>query len=263
VSDVRWLGDYAVDGDVVFRIGRDGADYVAEWIGLCELRTDRSGAQVVLRAAEGADARVVAKVERGSAAALIRHLRGETSLHASCVAVDGRAVVLLGSSGAGKSTFAAWMCRRPDTALVSDDILHVDIDGSVALARPTEIDHWLEPASLAALGIAIDAPTKEPTRAARSTRERSPIAAAVVLRLEAPDAAISLSPLHGQRAVEALVRCVVRFVLDEPERQLAEIAWIERALRTIPVYELRFPRRFDAMDEAVALVRTLLDGGPR
>jgi hypothetical protein len=47
-----------------------------------------------------------------------------TLLHASCVAIHGRAVVLCGDSGAGKTSLA-YACARRGWSYLSDDVTHV------------------------------------------------------------------------------------------------------------------------------------------
>jgi hypothetical protein len=47
-----------------------------------------------------------------------------TPLHASCVALDGRAVVLCGDSGAGKTSLA-YACARRGWSYLSDDATHI------------------------------------------------------------------------------------------------------------------------------------------
>lgn len=61
-------------------------------------------------------------------------LSAET-LHASTVASDGRAVLILGPSGSGKSDLALRMLDRSFT-LVSDDQTIVRLDGGRLLASP-------------------------------------------------------------------------------------------------------------------------------
>lgn len=56
------------------------------------------------------------------------------TLHASCVAVDGRGLLILGPSGAGKSALALRMISL-GAALVSDDLTRVDLDDERLVAR--------------------------------------------------------------------------------------------------------------------------------
>lgn len=61
----------------------------------------------------------------GTVSAILLTLRGNTVLHASAVAIDGRSVAFVGQSGRGKSTVAALMCVD-GAQLVTDDVLVVD-----------------------------------------------------------------------------------------------------------------------------------------
>lgn len=54
-------------------------------------------------------------------------------LHATCVAIDGRGVLLFGPSGAGKSDLALRLIDRGAT-LVSDDGVALSIGGGAAIA---------------------------------------------------------------------------------------------------------------------------------
>lgn len=66
----------------------------------------------------------------------MRALSSET-LHASCVAIGGRAVLIEGRSGSGKSDLALRLLDR-GAVLVSDDQVIVRRDGARALANPPE-----------------------------------------------------------------------------------------------------------------------------
>jgi serine kinase of HPr protein (carbohydrate metabolism regulator) len=55
------------------------------------------------------------------------------TLHATCVAIDGRGVLLLGPSGAGKSDLALRLIDRGAT-LVSDDGVAISIEAGAAIA---------------------------------------------------------------------------------------------------------------------------------
>jgi serine kinase of HPr protein (carbohydrate metabolism regulator) len=57
------------------------------------------------------------------------------TIHASCVAIGGRAVLIAGKSGAGKSDLALRLIDR-GAALISDDYTLLERRGADLLARP-------------------------------------------------------------------------------------------------------------------------------
>jgi hypothetical protein len=71
----------------------------------------------------------VPRLIESSALAALLSFTGTPTLHASAIDVDGRAWALLGASGAGKTTLAAWLCRHGGASLVTDDALRFDTDG--------------------------------------------------------------------------------------------------------------------------------------
>lgn len=80
----------------------------------------------------------------GPLLALAMRLRGYTCLHASAVAVRGRAVAFMGSPGAGKSTTAATFVAA-GYPLVADDMVAFKGDNEVFLVQPTWPGLRLEP----------------------------------------------------------------------------------------------------------------------
>jgi serine kinase of HPr protein (carbohydrate metabolism regulator) len=59
----------------------------------------------------------------------------EATIHASCVSIGGRALLIIGRSGAGKSDLALRLIDR-GAALVSDDYTRVTAEGDQVLASP-------------------------------------------------------------------------------------------------------------------------------
>src|SRR5262249_29058989 len=84
---------------------------------------------------------------RGPVFGAILRLRHVVSLHASAVAVDGRAIALIGPPGAGKSTTAAALAER-GVAVLSDDIVPLKECDGVFWAQPGYPNVCLWPASV-------------------------------------------------------------------------------------------------------------------
>jgi hypothetical protein len=77
-------------------------------------------------------------------------LRGVTCLHGSVVALDGRAVVLLGPKGAGKTTMALGLAQRGQL-VISDDLVALVDEGSQFRVPPGYPHLRLTPQTAAAL----------------------------------------------------------------------------------------------------------------
>lgn len=60
-----------------------------------------------------------------------------TRLHATCVAINGHAVLLLGASGSGKSDLALRLIDR-GAVLVSDDQTHIEAADDRLIASPPD-----------------------------------------------------------------------------------------------------------------------------
>ncbi|MBO9575247.1 MAG: HPr kinase/phosphatase C-terminal domain-containing protein [Sphingobium sp.] len=61
----------------------------------------------------------------------------DNPIHASCVAISGRAVLLMGPSGSGKSDLALRLIDR-GAALVSDDYTALTLSNGLLLASPPD-----------------------------------------------------------------------------------------------------------------------------
>jgi hypothetical protein len=112
---VTWRSPFieiGTDGDVLMRLG-DHTRFLV-----------REGREVIVD--EGA-ASHMADVETflvGAVSGVLLHQRSDLALHASCVAIDGKAVAIVGPSGQGKSTLAAVLAARGAT-LLTDDVCRI------------------------------------------------------------------------------------------------------------------------------------------
>lgn len=92
---------------------------------------------------------------------IILGVKGHFGLHASAVERDGRAIAVIGPTGAGKTTVAALMCADGAT-LLTDDLLRIDFeDGTPVCHRGTQRLRLRE--SAAAVGEMIPAASLEST----------------------------------------------------------------------------------------------------
>lgn len=260
MSEAVWLAEYEENGAVVFRIGRAGDDLVAEWIGTVTLRARRDGSDVRFEPEAGAEPLDLAKIRQGSARLLLRQLEGKLALHGAAVELEGRAVLLLGRSGQGKSTLAAALCAR-GARLLSDDAIALEApaaSGGAYEVVPFETDHWLDARSRRALGGSDDDAWKLPVRAPRVADAKVPLVAMIELSF-GESAAPEVHALGGVEAMAALVPQVARFVLDDAEVQRRELEVLGDLVARVPrAARLVRPRDLAALDAAVGAVVDLV-----
>jgi hypothetical protein len=175
---------------------------------------------------------------------LILRLRGALCLHASAVAWGGRAFVLLGAAGAGKSTAAAAFAAR-GCAILSDDISVLWDCRPPFLVYPAYPQLRLWPESVRLLFGADDAlPPLTPnwdkcgldltTAAHRFQETPLPLAALYLLDARCADAP-RLTDLHAAEGLFALAQnTYVNYLLDAPMRA-AEFAALGRLTASLPL----------------------------
>jgi hypothetical protein len=254
MSATRWLAEHVENDAVAFRIGRDGAEIVAEWVGLVRLVARRDGTLISFEAEPGAPAPSVAKVRRGSARLLLRHLEGKLALHGAAVAKDGRAAIFLGRSGHGKSTMAAALCDRRATVLLADDAVAIDAVGEGYVVVPSEEEHWLDGPASRALGKHTTSEAKAPVACANVAGDGASVALFVDLVFDDRLSAPILTPVSGIDAVASLVPQLVRFVVDESDAFRRELDDVSNIIQRVSVVRVERPRSLDLLDSALDLV---------
>jgi hypothetical protein len=246
--NIQWTGQAMIGEDVSFRVGRAGEYLVAEWPNVATLRCTRDGGAIAFEVYPTVASALAHKLQHGPVRALLRHLRGELSLHAGAAAYKGVALAFLGDPSAGKSTTVGHLCAR-GWAAVTDDILPIDRDFR---AVPCDPFLWLEPDARRFLEHDDLLPTE-----VIGVAHPPPIVALVVLRfgMEEP----SLRRLHGAQAIAALTAAHVRFVLDEPPIHARDMERVFAVLEHVPVFELVRPRDLNRMDRSAVLLESLVD----
>ncbi len=222
--------------------------------------------------APGTEAEDCAIYLLGTVFGMLLHQRGQVVLHASAVAVDGRALLFCGPSGAGKSTMAAALCRR-GWPLLGDDFCAISFDGSgwpILKADARKLKLSAE---------AITALDYEALRGPRVLRRvqkyyvdppsgaqvaEAPIAAIHVLRQPGPDAPEGLVLASLVEAIGLIQANAYRPGIVRRTGQAA--AYFQAAAQlaqTVPIWRLAAPRDLGTLDATAALVeeraRTLAD----
>lgn len=255
---VRWLAESLEAGVIAARVGRDGDRLVAEWSKRARLSVKRDGSDMRFEPHAEADQRDVEKLRRGAVPLLLAHLAGSVPLHASAVAVDGRAVVFVGGSDLGKSTLAAALCDQEGASLLGDDAVVIErrADGFHIIAL--EESHWLDARSARALGRGDGFSDKLPLAPRRSEAKSAALALIVHLRFSEVVARPRLVPLTGLEAIGGLLAQLTRFLVDDPDVSKRDLASLADLVGRIPVMRLERPRELALLAQTASQVATAL-----
>lgn len=197
-------------------------------------------------------------------------LQGEEPLHATAIDLGGVAVALLGASGAGKSSLAAHLLSRGGE-LVTDDMLRVEYLDDKVLAFPGPYRLKL-----------LDEPARRYFPTAQADGFLNALSGKMMIRPSVADrrgsggvplsALYFLGELPGQspaEKVEAIelsgldrVRVLLASAMDDrnrsPARLARQMSFVADLSSRLPVFHLRYPRRFELMDRVAAEIsRTL------
>lgn len=257
-TTATWLSE-SIEGErVVLRIGVAGDFLIAEWPGAVRLRARENGSDVHLEVADGIDPDLLNKLNSGVVPGLLGHLTGNTTLHGSSVAIGTDAVVFLGESGSGKSTFAATFCKAAGAALLADDMARVTKRNNAFWSVPSEAHHWLVRASRDALGhTSTDARVKVPIAAGSKAETESRIRAFVFLKWGEE---LALRPMRSAQSMIAMSPALVRFDLRNREIMRRDFEHLGDLCTQVPIYELIRPKDFSKLNDSMNLiVRQLRD----
>jgi hypothetical protein len=200
----------------------------------------------------------------GPVLGFVLRLRGVTCLHASAVAVDGRAIALVGSPGAGKSTAAAAF-GKCGFSVIADDVVALAEEGGRFLVQPgyPRVNLWSD--SVCALFGSEEAlPRITPTWDKRYlalgdnglgfASEPLPLVAIYLLGAREAAAAAMDVVAGGNALAELVTNTYVNYLLDR-EMRSREFDVLTRLVERIPIRRVRPPANCSAvfdLAEAIA-----------
>ena len=254
LAEGRWLGfTYA-----------DGTRFLVD-DGLTEIRV--SGAPTLTAAG-------VAEYLLGPILGIVLRLRGVVCLHASAVAIGGRAVAFVGAAGAGKSTMAATFARAGVPAL-SDDTIALTRRGSSWLVAPAYPRVRLWPESVSALGLD-DGVALAPENGDVGTRHQFdlgsagvfahdavPLAAIYLIEFEEGLAQPRMDAVSATDALPVLSANTFAYRVLDRERRAQEFGTLADVLATVPVRRLSRARDLSQLDEVRAAILRDMAGRER
>jgi len=243
----------------------DGSVYI-RWEDLCEFVIAADGQRVLCKMPsnvelESFEAYLTTFALSG---ALIQ--QGEEPLHATVVATNGSGIGLIGPSGVGKSTLAAFLIERGG-ALVTDDMLRLEFrdDVVVAFPGPRRLKLFKEPAQRIlkqALNCGRFNPFSEklifqPALFIDRSKGHQPLSALYFLdtppRHGDPNS-ISIERLFGLDLFKTIAASTMNRRLNAADRLERQFRSTERIANCIPVYKLMYPRDYDLLDQVADLI---------
>ncbi len=253
-AGIRWIREWTQPGLIGFRLGRDGDDLVAEWMGIGTLRAPRSGRSHVFTPYPDSGGASMEGIRPTVVEGLLRHLHGKMSLHASAASRGGLAVVLLGDSMAGKSTTVAALCAHEGFEMLADDTVFLDERDDGFYVFPTESAHSLREDAAHFLGASTGKLDKASLPAAALASGPAKVSAFIRLNFEETSSGV-LRAMRGSEIFESLNSALFRFIVDDDDVTQADFSRMAALGAAVPFFELRRAPSLDTLIESVRLLR--------
>ena len=222
------------------------------------------GRKIVIEPAPGVADNIIRPGILGPVFSLLLRQRGLLAIHASCVAIDGKAVAFIGNSGWGKSTLANAFYNQ-GYPLLTDDVMAIQVnEGSKThpITFPAYPSVKLLPDAAASLGYdfeKLDVINSAITKRNNSLAERfaqKPLPVKRIYALEKITAPYhEVQALSSQDALLELVRhSRVTNLLTTREFVSAHLLQCTQLLKKVPVYRLRRQKGLDVIPDLIKLI---------
>ncbi len=242
---------------------RDGTDYL-RWPKLGEFLIRRGGRQIIGRPLDGISHETFQAylLTRALSFALLK--LGIEPLHATAVAIGGKAVAFLGDCGYGKSTLAA-ACVKAGFPLVTDDLLVLKKTHGQLLAYPGVPRIKLMPSvAQRLLGFQVKGTRMNPFTSKLiiplqpAQYAESPLPLHTIYALRFPQtptrSRVAIRRLSAKTAWLELSAGTSNLVVRDPDRLKQQFAWACQLVQQVPVKSLSYPRNLPALPQVVQAI---------
>jgi hypothetical protein len=266
--ETSYVTDYEDDcGNPVLRVFRvlDGEYHQFCYADQTTFVVDRSGREIWAEWSEPLTLEDTTTYLLGPIMGFVLLLRGLVCLHASAIAVDHRAIALVGPAGSGKSTTAAAFSDRA-YGVLAEDVVTLDDRADHVLVRPGYPCIRLWPASVKALyGSESHLPKLTPNwdkcyldlteNPGQFQQEPLPLAGIYLLDERRDDAAAPfVEPVGRAEGLMSLVANTYATKLMDKQMRAREFELLTRVLNNVPLRRVtphtdpaRIPRLCDAI----------------
>jgi hypothetical protein len=242
---------------------RDGWDYL-RWSGLFEFLVSACGHRVIGRPLRGEPDEAFQTYLLGQVLSFALIKMRIEPLHATALVVDGKAVVLLGDCGYGKSTLGAAFLRA-GARLLTDDLLVVraEANGYVAFPGPPRIKLFPDVARTVlgdVSGTPMNPATSKlviPLGPGQSSPTSRAVRAVYVLRPPASRSvsqSIRIRTLRPRQALLKLIGNTFNTVIRDRERLARQFFQATRLAAAVPVKSLSYPKQLSSLPLVVEAV---------
>ncbi|HMO74788.1 MAG TPA: hypothetical protein PKD48_05540 [Sphingopyxis sp.] len=243
-----------------YRIRYDYRGHVADF----SIRRD--GREITVHAGEGeADSEVCNLIE-GPILGRAMRLAGLPCLHATALAADGKAVALMGTSGAGKSSLA-WALVQQGCRLVTDDMVGLSPGPQGLFVQPgrARLRMWPDVAERLGVEGAIAGPLF-PTAAEMgkigirdpAAAQDKPVRLHAIYRVLPRDPMLTAPAIAEMPASERLAELAANLhgvIPPAREERQRELTLLARVAASVPVYSLTLPDDLQALPAITAQLR--------
>lgn len=248
---------------------RQGPDVLLRFPGFADFLVPRNGAEIACTPVPGVSEDTVQHLYLNQVLPLAHQAQGGLAVHGSAVAIGGKAVAFIGSSGQGKSTLAASFASHGQPFLTDDGLLLTRHYGAyAAVPSHPSIRLWsdseaeLVPA-MAATALPLGYSPKSRFLAGEGLphcRETLPLAAIYVLGGGGRCERVSISALKPAAAVLELARYSFHLDIEDRRRLNRHFDDVTLLCQSVPVFELDYPRRYGELDQVREAVLAHVDG---